>query len=273
MNKSLKALATGAMLVASSYASAINIGGLNVPAGPHFEVASIYENVVTAVGQELRGVGEVTQINGVAVGSLCAGCELTYRFGGYTVTSITPTTVTFSGGYINFYLGFGANNDFNPFATTNSAADLAAAINGTLFLTMKGHAIDAAGNTFAGTGTNIGLSTPAGSGSGLADVDKLGTAFGNTAGPGGIANNNFDSNSIAALFGGFADFQIGSSFSSVLAPHPSECVGAAAFTGPECLGGSADIRGLVIPEPDSIALMGLGIVGLGLSLRRRRAAK
>ena len=271
MNKSLKALAAGAMLVASSYASAVNIGGLTVPTGVNFEVASIYENIPTAVGQMLSGVGEVTQINGVLISSLCAGCELTYRFGGYTVTSISGTgAITFSGGYTNFYLGFGANNDFNPFGSASSAADLAAAINGVLFLTTKGHPIDAAGNTFSATGTNIGLLNPVGNGSGLTDVDLTGLAFGNTAGAGAIANSNFDTNSIVALFGGFADFQVGSSFSTIVVPHPGECTTG---SGPECLGGSADFRGLVIPEPDSVALMGLGIAALGLRLRRRRSAK
>ncbi len=269
MNKSLKALAAGMMLVASSYAAAdVNIGGLTVPTGPVFTVASIYENVVGPGSTTLAGYGEVTQINGVAISSLCAGCELTYRFGGYTVSALTPTQVNFAGGFINFYLGFGAANDFNPFGTTNSAADLAAATNGTLFLTLRGHAVNAAGDTFIGTGTNIGLSSAVGNGSGLADVDMTGLANGNTAGAGAIANRNFDTNSIAALFGGFADFQIGSSFSNVVAPHPLECP-----AGPACLGGSLDARGLVIPEPDSMALLGLGVVALGLGLRRRSVAK
>jgi len=263
MKSFTKALSAAAVLACgvTAQASTVNIGGLNVPTGGHFEVASIYENVVTAIGQELKGFGEVTQINGAAISSLCAGCELTYSFDSYIVTALSPTEIRFSGGVIKMYLGFGADNDFNPFASAGSAADMVAATNGTLFLTLTGHAVDALGNTFIGSGANIGLPNAVGTGSGLADV---------MAG-GGIASNNFDTNSIAAAFGAaFADFQIGSSFSSVFLPHPAECAGALALSGPACLAGSADLRGLVIPEPTSLALVGLALVGLASTAKRRR---
>jgi hypothetical protein len=272
MNHTLKAVAAAALLGASSMSMAVNVGGLNLPDGPTLKVASVYENVVTGVGQTLSGFGEISEINGVSVTSLCSGCELTYRFGNYTVTSLSPTDITFSGGYINLYLGFGADNDFNPFGSSGSAADLAAATNGTLFLTLAGHAIDGAGNTFAGSGNNIGGANAAGNGAGLADVDMTGSLNGNPAGGGGIANSIFNTNAIASLFGGPADVQLGSSFSNVFLPHPSECSGAAP-TGMACLAGSADLRSVTaVPEPESYAMLLAGMGVIGFLARRRRSA-
>jgi hypothetical protein len=270
MKHATQSLAAAALLAMAGSASAltVNVGGLDLTTGATFGVASVYENVITAAGQTLAGFGEVTQINGVSLTELCAGCELTYRFGGFEATSLSPTGVTFDGGWVNFYLGFGGDNDFNPFASAGSAADLAAATNGSLFLTLAGHQIDAAGNTFAGIGRDIGTTTPVGFGAGLLDVDNTGALNGNTAGAGALANTFFDTNGIAATFGGAADFQLGASFSSALLPHPGECPSGAA-----CVAGSVDIRGNVaaIPEPETYALMlaGLGVVGF-IARRRKR---
>ena len=262
MRKTVLAIAAGAaLLVGSGAALAVDIGGLNVPLGATFAVASVYENVVTSVGQTLSGYGEVDSINGMAVNTLCSGCELTYRFTDYVVSSISATDIKFTGGVVTFYLGFGAANDFNAFTSGSSAADLAAATNGAVFLNLMGHAIDAAGNTFAGTGVNIGSATPSGTGSGLADVNTSGS---------GIANAFFDTNSVPALFGGGnADFLLTSSFNGLFPPHPAECTQG---QGPSCVSGSADFRGAtaVIPEPGTYALMLAGLGVVGVVTRRRR---
>jgi len=269
MKQTLQALACTALLgvAAPTMAATVNVGGLDLATGPTFGVASVYENVVTQTGDTLAGFGEVTQINGVALSTLCDGCELTYTFGGYNVTAIDANSVDFSGGWVNFYLGFDGDNDFNPFASDGSATDMAAASNGALFLTLAGHQIDAAGNTFAGTGANIGTPAAVGFGAGLLDVDDTGMANGNTAGAGALANFFFDTDSVAAMFGGNADFQLGASFSSMLQPHPGECPG-----GPACLAGSVDFRGSVgvIPEPETYALLLAGLGVVGFVARRRR---
>jgi hypothetical protein len=258
MKKMTRTIAVGfALLSASSVALAVDIGGLNVPVGPTFSVGQIYENVPTSIGDTLSGYGKVDSINSAAVGSLCTDCELTFQFGGYNVSSISPTEIKFSGGFITFYLGFGADNDFSTSNAGGSAGDLLEATNGTLFLTLKGHAIDAAGNTFVGTGANIGTVFPTGFGSGLLDVDTS---------AGGIANTFFDTNSIVALFGGPADFELGQSFSGLHPVYPGECPG-----GPACVNGSVDTTGtVVVPEPGTYTLMLAGLGLLGFVAGRRK---
>jgi PEP-CTERM motif-containing protein len=234
---------------------------LELSNGPAFSVSQIYQNVVTKVGDELNGYGKVDSINSIPIASLCSDCELTYVFDGYRVVAVSPSEIRFSGGSTRYYLGFGADKDFTTQNGGGSAGDLAEATNGTLFLSLKGHALDAAGNTLIGTGVGIGTLAPTGFETGLSDVDTA---------AGGIANAFFDADGIAALFGGPADFQSGASFAALQPVYPAECPG-----GPACLRGSTDFNTLstaAVPEPASLALFGSAL-GAFAFLRRRRQAR
>jgi hypothetical protein len=246
-----------AAAMAATPAAAVDLFGLNVPDGPIFTLAQFYANTPASVGATYSGYGEVGLINGMPISSLCTNCELTYRFTGYVVTSISATEVRFSGGAVNFYLGFGADNDFDTLGPGGSFGDLVEATNGTLFLTLTGHEIDAAGDTLVGAGTNFG-SSPTGLVNGLLDV-----------GSGGAANDYFNTNGVPALFGaGNADFHFGASFNATSPPYPAECPGGAA-----CTRGTAEFSNLAtmgVPEPATWGMMLLGFLGMGAVIRRCR---
>jgi hypothetical protein len=254
IRKSSTALAAGSLLLAAAApAMAVNIGGIDIPLGPVFTAGQIYSTTPTAVGQQLTAYGEVDSINSTPVSELCSNCELTYRVTEYNVASISPTSVASNGGLIQFYLGTGATKDFSLANAGGLAGDVTEATNGTLFLTLRGHAVNAAGNTFV-TSTSAGAAF----GTGLADVD---------ASAGGIANSFFNSNAIASQFGGPADVQLNASWSALNPIYAGQ--GACGATG--CLRGSADFHAVAVPEPETYALMlsALGLIGYVVHRRRR----
>ncbi|UUX94038.1 FxDxF family PEP-CTERM protein [Aquabacterium sp. J223] len=238
-------LAAAALLAVSGASSAVTISGFTLPDGSSVITGTVYENIVTGVGQTLSGYGTVGQINGLPLSTYYSG-ELTFTFGGYTVTSFSsPTNVTFSGGWINFYAD--ASADFNKDVAA-SAGD------GTLFLTLAGRGLTS-------TNVNNGGGLLQGSGNGLADVDFTGTANGNTAGAGAVANGFFNNNA----YGG-ADVLFNTSY-TIYSSGSSLTPGG----GPGVVG-SADLHVTPIPEPETYALMlaGLGVMGWMSSRRRSR---
>lgn len=280
-------IASAALMPMASHA--VLIDGVTFNSGDQFVATTIWESVLLNSEGSLSGVG---RINSIDCTSLCGGTtwtsgqndtQLTYFFTGYTVlrwydlanvahaaglagdvgtgngTFAQAKAIDFIGGTVQIFSDrVSTGTVLNPGGTFNAGTDIAAATDGNLWLGYEGKATTE-------VDPNLGLRTGSlfSAATGVNNVHSTGTGFGYldvSAGLlGGLAANNFNTDSFTVL-GVVADAKLTSSFST------GNC---AAW--PLC--GTADIKTAAIPEPGSLALISLGLLGVAASYRRKSEKK
>ncbi len=247
-----KILTTAALAVAFSasaaYAGTVNLGGVEVEVkSGQLTTSNIFENIVSVPGDVLGGFGKIA-VGLDAIVSICGGCELTFEFGDYVLSTISApdgdgkVDLSFTGGWVKVYLDHSADFDDSDITTAND---------GTLWLSMIGHSLaltDGSGRSGTLFSDDIESfpATPSGA-NGFGWLDVIG----------GLAMANFDTDGEAGGSDLFLDSNFGFDSSRSTDPYP--------------ISGSANLEGTVLPEPGALGLLGLGLVGFGLMARRRRS--
>ncbi|WP_057179511.1 MULTISPECIES: PEP-CTERM sorting domain-containing protein [Colwellia] len=267
-----RALAIAVMVLTSFSASAglINVGGV-VWDPDHVDDfyggAGVIYQELDLITKEISGFGRVTTLNGrdseimgLSPTDLCPGCELTFHFGGYTISdvddvgNIIDAENEYEGGWMKFWV------DFTPDASDATASLLTFANTGddggtnALWLSLVGHIMEDTETTFKGILGSVALT-------GQGALDVVG------GGLGGLAAGNIDTtlmpNSPLALPNGtMTDITFTSGFTKfpTTQPIPGQLVAY----------GTANFSGSSIPEPGTLAVFALGLIALAIRVGNKR---
>ena len=267
MNNLTKTLVAGSVLMTaaafSNQASAVIVDGVDLGSGTITMQDISRESIVTTTGNTLYGVGHITAINNNI--SFAPGVELNFIYTA-TVAFDNGAIIVFSPGVsLQFFVD--ASGAYTNALAAGSPLAAQAAISGggaTDFLdfssvtvpTLAPYNVSGAPTTggYFGTGTDLAGSAPSGNGVGYFNV---------VAGGLGVANSYLATQ--AELFNGTTpyDFLFTSTFS---VPGTNPVVlpiqDASTFTGSVSS----------VDEPDTLALLGLGLLATVLGARRRQSA-
>lgn len=252
MKLTTKLATFAAVTLMASNAMAFSLAG-GYTGGIKFKYTN-FETQVLRPGQELFGIFSVTSINADNTKNTTLWSngaeEITGTFSDYTLANVSgsgsQTVFDFTGGVINMYLDSTPDFDANPY-TGSLATSGTGVTDGILFLTLKGAtgfvaddlstAFDESLDTLRSTGD---LLTNPLTGKGYGNLEITGGAY-------------------ASMFGGIGALMTLNS--DLASPDPQ---------GSDWPIGSEDpLRGTAVPEPGTVALVGLGLAGIAFANRKR----